>query len=276
MNLNEIKDLMAQFDQSSLREFSYKNGTDELQFSKNEARMASEVPAQVVPAPAAVTPSPVVSAPSTPVESAVEEAPAPAETTVAPEGDVVESPLVGVAYLAAGPDKPAFVTVGDSVKKGQTLVIIEAMKVMNEIPAPKDGVVTEILVSPHRYPMLLVDRVLEVSEDTIVALKNVTINEPFFNGHFPQYPVMPGVLIMEALAQTAGVLELSKPENKGKLVFYAGMDKVKFKKQVVPGDQLVMTATFVKRRGTIAVVEAKAEVDGKLAASGTLTFAIGN
>lgn len=147
MNLNEIKDLMAQFDQSSLREFSYKNGTDELQFSKNEARIASEAPAQVVPAPAAVVASPVVSAPSTPVESAVEESPAPAETTVAPAGDVVESPLVGVAYLAAGPDKPAFVTVGDSVKKGQTLVIIEAMKVMNEIPAPKDGVVTEILVS---------------------------------------------------------------------------------------------------------------------------------
>lgn len=147
MNLNEIKDLMAQFDQSSLREFSYKNGTDELQFSKNEARMASEAPAQVAPAPTAVAASPVVSAPSTPVESSVEEAPAPAETTVAPEGDVVESPLVGVAYLAAGPDKPAFVTVGDSVKKGQTLVIIEAMKVMNEIPAPKDGVVTEILVS---------------------------------------------------------------------------------------------------------------------------------
>ena len=122
---------------------------------------------------------------------------------------------------------------------------------------------------PHRYPMLLVDRVLEVSEDEITAIKNVTINEPFFNGHFPQYPVMPGVLIMEALAQTAGVLELSKPENKGKLVFYAGMDKVKFKK-------LVMTAKFVKRRGTIAVVEAKAEVDGKLAASGTLTFAIGS
>ena len=147
MNLNEIKDLMTQFDQSSLREFSYKNGTDELQFSKNEARMASEAPAQVAPVPTAVAASPIVSAPSAPVESAVEEAPAPAETTVAPEGDVVESPLVGVAYLAAGPDKPAFVTVGDSVKKGQTLVIIEAMKVMNEIPAPKDGVVTEILVS---------------------------------------------------------------------------------------------------------------------------------
>ena len=147
MNLNEIKDLMAQFDQSSLREFSYKNGQDELQFSKNEARIVSEAPAPVPSAPAAVVANPVVSAPSTPVESAVEEAPAPAETTVAPEGDVVESPLVGVAYLAAGPDKPAFVTVGESVKKGQTLVIIEAMKVMNEIPAPKDGVVTEILVS---------------------------------------------------------------------------------------------------------------------------------
>ena len=147
MNLNEIKDLMAQFDQSSLREFSYKNGTDELQFSKNEARMASEAPAQVAPVPTTVAANPVVSAPSTPVESAVEEAPAPAEASVVAEGDVVESPLVGVAYLAAGPDNPAFVTVGDSVKKGQTLVIIEAMKVMNEIPAPKDGVVTEILVS---------------------------------------------------------------------------------------------------------------------------------
>lgn len=128
---------------------------------------------------------------------------------------------------------------------------------------------------PHRYPLLLVDRVLEMTEDEIVALKNVTINEPFFNGHFPDYPVMPGVLIMEALAQAAGVLELSKPENKGKLVFYAGMDKVKFKKQVVPGDQLLLKAKFIKRRGTIAVVEAQAEVDGKLAASGVLTFALG-
>ena len=146
MNLNDIKDLMAQFDQSSLREFSYKNGTDELKFSKNEAKLVSEVASQVAPVPALATPSPVAPT-SAPAETVAEEVSAPAETSVAAEGDVVESPLVGVAYLAAGPDKPAFVTVGDTVKKGQTLVIIEAMKVMNEIPAPKDGVVTEILVS---------------------------------------------------------------------------------------------------------------------------------
>ncbi|MCD1343208.1 acetyl-CoA carboxylase biotin carboxyl carrier protein [Streptococcus pneumoniae] len=146
MNLNDIKDLMTQFDQSSLREFSYKNGTDELQFSKNEARPVPEVATQVAPAPVLATPSPVAPT-SAPAETVAEEVPAPAEASVATEGNLVESPLVGVVYLAAGPDKPAFVTVGDSVKKGQTLVITEAMKVMNEIPAPKDGVVTEILVS---------------------------------------------------------------------------------------------------------------------------------
>ncbi|HEU7100283.1 TPA: acetyl-CoA carboxylase biotin carboxyl carrier protein [Streptococcus pneumoniae] len=146
MNLNDIKDLMTQFDQSSLREFSYKNGTDELQFSKNEARPVPEVATQVAPAPVLATPSPVAPT-SAPAETVAEEVPAPAEASVATEGNLVESPLVGVVYLAAEPDKPAFVTVGDSVKKGQTLVIIEAMKVMNEIPAPKDGVVTEILVS---------------------------------------------------------------------------------------------------------------------------------
>ena len=121
MNIQEIKDLMSQFDQSSLREFTYQNATDALSFSKNTGSVASPQPA---------TPS------------APEVAP-----TVAAEGEVVESPLVGVAYLASGPDKPAFVQVGDSVSKGQTLLIIEAMKVMNEVPAPRDGIVTEILVS---------------------------------------------------------------------------------------------------------------------------------
>ena len=130
MNLNEIKDLMAQFDQSSLREFSYKNGTDELLFSKNEAKLVTEA-------------SQAPQAQTTPAVEVVSE-PSASESVV--EGDLVESPLVGVAYLAAGPDKSNFVSVGDTVKKGQTLVIIEAMKIMNEIPAPKDGIVTEILV----------------------------------------------------------------------------------------------------------------------------------
>jgi len=148
MNLNEIKDLMAQFDQSSLKEFSYKNGTDELVFSKNEAKLVAETspaPQPVVPA-AAPTVAPTVAPQAPTTAPVVETVPESNTTESVAEGDLVESPLVGVAYLAAGPDKPNFVSVGDTVKKGQTLVIIEAMKVMNEIPAPKDGVVTEILV----------------------------------------------------------------------------------------------------------------------------------
>ena len=144
MNLNEIKDLMAQFDQSSLKEFSYKNGTDELVFSKNEAKLVAETSPAPQPVVPAVAPTAALQAPTTtPAAEAVSES---SVTESVAEGDLVESPLVGVAYLAAGPDKPNFVSVGDTVKKGQTLVIIEAMKVMNEIPAPKDGVVTEILV----------------------------------------------------------------------------------------------------------------------------------
>ena len=142
MNINEIKDLMAQFDQSSLREFSYKNQSDELTFSKNEGQ------ATVATAPS-VSAAPIVAPVLEPAPQAAPTAApevAPEAPTPAAEGDVVESPLVGVAYLAAGPDKPAFVNVGDQVKKGQTLMIIEAMKVMNEVPAPKDGVITEVLV----------------------------------------------------------------------------------------------------------------------------------
>ena len=149
MNINEIKDLMAQFDQSSLREFSYKNQSDELTFSKNEssAAVATTPAASAAPVVAPVQPAsaPVADTVSQAASTAAPEV-APEAPTPAAEGDVVESPLVGVAYLAAGPDKPPFVSVGDQVKKGQTLMIIEAMKVMNEVPAPKDGLVTEILV----------------------------------------------------------------------------------------------------------------------------------
>ena len=139
MNITEIKDLMSQFDQSSLREFSYSNAGETLHFSKNQ---------QVIAAPSPKLEAPV--APASPAVPAAETSePAPTEASVSPvaEGAVVESPLVGVAYLSISPDKPAFVAVGDTVKKGQTLMIIEAMKVMNEVPADRDGVVTEILVA---------------------------------------------------------------------------------------------------------------------------------
>ena len=148
MNISEIKDLLAQFDASTLREFSYKNNGEELNLSKNQTSSVAATPVasavEVVPAtPQTPVVAPVVEAPITP---AVAADPVAAPTQVA-EGEVVESPLVGVAYLSPAPDKPAFVSVGDKVTKGQTLLIIEAMKVMNEVPAPQDGVVTEILVN---------------------------------------------------------------------------------------------------------------------------------
>ncbi|MFM0855794.1 acetyl-CoA carboxylase biotin carboxyl carrier protein [Streptococcus suis] len=142
MNITEMKDLMSQFDQSSLREFSYSNAGETLHFSKNQ--QATVAPSAIVEAPLA----PVVTASPAPVLAVETSEPAPVEAGASPvaEGTVVESPLVGVAYLSPAPDKPAFVAVGDTVKKGQTLMIIEAMKVMNEVPADRDGVVTEILV----------------------------------------------------------------------------------------------------------------------------------
>ena len=147
MNISEIKDLMAQFDQSSLREFSYSNQSDSLHLSKNEG-VASPAPAAVPAQQATPAPAAVLSSQESPAPEAAPASPvASSEVAPAAEGDVVESPLVGVAYLAPSPEKPAFVSVGDQVKKGQTLLIIEAMKVMNEVPAPRDGVVTEILVA---------------------------------------------------------------------------------------------------------------------------------
>ncbi|HFI2472613.1 TPA: acetyl-CoA carboxylase biotin carboxyl carrier protein [Streptococcus suis] len=141
MNITEIKDLMSQFDQSSLREFSYSNAGETLHFSKNQ--QATAAPNPIVEAPLA----PVTPASPAPVPAVEMSEPAPVEASPVAEGAVVESPLVGVAYLSPAPDKPAFVVVGDTVKKGQTLMIIEAMKVMNEVPADRDGVITEILVA---------------------------------------------------------------------------------------------------------------------------------
>lgn len=150
MNISEIKDLLAQFDASTLREFSYKNNGEELSLSKNQT--SSVVAAPVAPTVEVVAPAPQApAAPAVAPAPAVETASASAEDDATPvsaaEGEVVESPLVGVAYLSPSPEKPAFISVGDTVKKGQTLLIVEAMKVMNEVPAPKDGVITEIFVT---------------------------------------------------------------------------------------------------------------------------------
>ena len=128
---------------------------------------------------------------------------------------------------------------------------------------------------PHRYPFLLVDRVTELKPgESIVAMKNVSINEPFFNGHFPQLPVMPGVLIVEAMAQAAGILgfkTLNKKPADGSLYLFAGADKVKFKRQVVPGDQLVLKVDYVSDRRNIWKFECKAFVDDQLAAAASIT-----
>lgn len=122
---------------------------------------------------------------------------------------------------------------------------------------------------PHRFPFLLVDRVISITDDQIVGLKNVTVNEPFFQGHFPGAPVMPGVLIVEALAQAAGVfmgyqLEQQCQSMEDKLMFFMSIDQVKFRQVVTPGDQLTLNVSLVQKRGSIAKFEANASVDGKI------------
>jgi 3-hydroxyacyl-[acyl-carrier-protein] dehydratase len=128
-------------------------------------------------------------------------------------------------------------------------------------------------IIPHRYPVLLVDRVLELElGQRIVAIKNVSGNEPFFQGHFPGNPIMPGVLIVEALAQTGVVLMLSDEANKGKLPLFAGIDKLKFRRQVLPGDTLRLELNVTSQRGRVGKGHVRATVDDQVAAEGDLTF----
>ena len=130
-------------------------------------------------------------------------------------------------------------------------------------------------IIPQRAPFLMIDRVEDyVPGERATAYKNVNINEWYFQGHFPGNPIMPGVLITEALAQTGAVAILSMEENKGKNALFGGIDKMKFKKMVVPGDVLKLDVKIIKRKGPIGVGEALATVDGKVVAKGELTFAI--
>jgi 3-hydroxyacyl-[acyl-carrier-protein] dehydratase len=130
-------------------------------------------------------------------------------------------------------------------------------------------------IIPHRYPFLLVDRIIEIEYGVrAVGIKNVTINEPFFQGHFPGYAVMPGVLIVEALAQVGAVSLLGMEEHKGKLAFFAGIDGVRFKRQVRPGDTLTLEVEMGKMRRGVGTGSARATVDGELAVRGELMFAV--
>lgn len=128
-------------------------------------------------------------------------------------------------------------------------------------------------IIPHRYPFLLVDRIIELEAGVkAVGIKNVSVNEPFFQGHFPQEHIMPGVLIIEALAQVGAVAILSLPQYQGKIAYFAGIKEAKFRRKVIPGDTLRLEITLVTLRGSFGIGEAKAFVDGQLAVEATLTF----
>ena len=130
-------------------------------------------------------------------------------------------------------------------------------------------------ILPHRHPFILVDRIVECNDtDWIVGIKNVAANEPCFQGHFPGMPIFPGVLQLEAMAQTAGILLNKVLKSEGKVAFYLGVDGAKFRRMVVPGDQVRMEAELTKVRGSIGRLTAKAYVDGELAAEGEFTFAL--
>jgi len=130
-------------------------------------------------------------------------------------------------------------------------------------------------IIPHRYPFLLVDKITELEVGVkAVGLKNFTSTEFFFPGHFPDYPVVPGVILTEALAQVGAVALLSMPENKGKIAFFAGVDGLRFRKSVFPGDTVTLEVTLTKLRGSIGKGDAKATIDGSVVANGELMFAI--
>jgi 3-hydroxyacyl-[acyl-carrier-protein] dehydratase len=135
------------------------------------------------------------------------------------------------------------------------------------------GIEEILAILPHRYPFLLIDRVIDiVRKKRIVAIKNVTVNEPFFTGHFPNYPIMPGVLIVEAIAQAGGALLLTEiPDRENKLMVFTGIERAKFRRPVLPGDQLRIEVDVIVWRSTAVKMQGKAFVDGKLACEALVT-----
>jgi 3-hydroxyacyl-[acyl-carrier-protein] dehydratase len=158
--------------------------------------------------------------------------------------------------------QPADQTEAEGGREGQTRSVV-----LNSLDIQR--------IIPHRYPFLLVDRIIEMEwGKRAVGIKNVSANEPFFAGHFPDYPVMPGVLIIEAIAQVGAVAVLGMPENKGKIAFFAGVDEVRFKRQVLPGDTLRIEVQLTRVRGPIGQGTGEATVDGQLACRGSFMFAL--
>jgi len=130
---------------------------------------------------------------------------------------------------------------------------------------------------PHRYPFLLVDKILEIKHEPViraVGIKNVTYNEPFFQGHFPEYPIMPGVLVIEALAQTACIAGMMIEENRNRVPLFTGIEDMKFRRQVLPGDTLMLEAEFIIFRRGVGKVKVRASVQGQTAAEGIIKFAM--
>lgn len=153
---------------------------------------------------------------------------------------------------------------------GENAAVVEAARTAQPLSVDE---IKEII--PHRYPFLLIDQVVDYEPGKFAdARKCVTVNEPFFQGHFPQYPVMPGVLIIEALAQTGAVALLSMPENKGKIALFGGIKNARFKKQVRPGDVLELHCELTRMHGPVGMGTAVATVNGKTAVQAELTFAV--
>ncbi|MCD6472711.1 bifunctional UDP-3-O-[3-hydroxymyristoyl] N-acetylglucosamine deacetylase/3-hydroxyacyl-ACP dehydratase [Candidatus Aerophobetes bacterium] len=179
--------------------------------------------------------------------------------------------LIGDLYLLGKPIKAHIL----AVKSGH-LFNVKLVQKLEELKHNEKvlDIRTIERILPHRYPFLLVDKILELGEREIVGVKNFTVNEPFFGGHFPGHPIVPGALIIEAMAQVAGVYLLNKSENQGKLAYFAGIDKARFRKPVVPGDQLITKVRILNLRKTTGKVNAVSTVRGKMVAEAVFLFTL--